>query len=138
MRGIVFACAATAALLGCDRVVTVTPDGEVNTLEAAIEKVRLLRGRDPRWREAAAIELEDGVYLSGRAALLGAEDSNLVIRAKHRGKAVLSGALPLAWRRAGAETPSRDSQRKKDKKNEKVRNRVRRRRCCGNRRLQRP
>ena len=107
MRGIVFACAATAALLGCDRVVTVTPDGEVNTLEAAIEKVRLLRGRDPRWREAAAIELEDGVYLSGRAALLGAEDSNLVIRAKHRGKAVLSGALPLAWRRAGAETPSR-------------------------------
>ena len=106
MKGLLALGAFSVVVAGCDKVVSVSPDGAIRTLQAAVEKVREMRAQGLGGDETVTIELNDGVYLFDRAVELDARDANLVIRAKNRGKAVLSGALALAWRPAGAEAPA--------------------------------
>ena len=99
------ACAAASAF-GRGLVVSVSPDGKTKTLDAAVETVRGLRANGQLGRdEVATIEVADGVYRLSHAVELDARDANLVICAKNRGKAVLSGALPLTWRKVGSAAP---------------------------------
>ena len=106
MKGLLPLGLLSVVVAGCNRVVSVSPDGTVRTLQAAVEKVREMRAQGLGGNETVTIELADGVYLVDRAVELDARDANLVIRARTRGKAVLSGALALAWRPAGAEAPA--------------------------------
>ncbi|MBQ2628175.1 MAG: right-handed parallel beta-helix repeat-containing protein [Kiritimatiellae bacterium] len=106
MSGVFLATAVVAAALAdVGAVVTVSPCGEIRTLESAVDKVREMRVRGLGSDRRATIELEDGIYLLERAVELDSRDANIVIRAKNRGKAVLSGALALSWRKAGPEAP---------------------------------
>lgn len=100
--GILLAVTAT----GCRPVIKVSPDGEIRTLSAAVERVREMRrqGMDPG--KTATIELANGFYRLDRSVELDARDANLEIRAENRGKAVLSGALGLSWRKAESEAPA--------------------------------
>ena len=86
-------------------VVSVSHFGTVKTLMAAREAVRRLS------REAShsvVIELADGIYPQTEAFCLTSDDSGtpgrpIIYRARHRGKAVVTGAVQLDWRSPSAE-----------------------------------
>lgn len=99
------AMAAMFTLAGCDEVVKVSPDSEIKTFAAAVEKVREMRAGGRAADKTVTIEFSDGTYLFEKPVELDSRDGNIVFKAKNRGRAVLSGAMPVVWRQAGGETP---------------------------------
>jgi len=97
MLGLGIAVTALVAVAGVGPVVSVSPDGDVKTLAAAVEKIRAMRAGGLSADKTVVIELADGTYLQEEPVLLDGRDSHLVIRAKNRGKAVLSGSQKLVW-----------------------------------------
>ena len=97
---------AAVSVLGCKPTVRVSPDGNIKTLSQAIDKVRQMRqeGLDPN--EKVTVVLGDGVYFLNAPVEIDCRDSNIEIVAENRGKAVISGAMSLSWRRADNELPA--------------------------------
>ena len=109
MFGLVGAALMALSLAGCDDavVVRVGPAEKIRTLVAARDEVRSIKARRAAQGGSALkieVVLADGIYRLDAPLELSAKDSGttespIVWRAEHRGKAVVSGGLPLTWRR---------------------------------------
>ena len=84
--------------------VTMSPDGEVRTIAAALEKVRALRasGAIPDGR-VAEVSVAPGRYAVTKAATFAPDDSNVRFVAAKEGAAVFDGGVALPPFAAGAD-----------------------------------
>ena len=107
--------AAISAFAAAD--VTMRPDGDVQTLDSALAKIRAYRadGTLPPGREAL-VEVEDGRYPVTAATVFTPEDSNVRIVARHGGRAVFDGGVRLPPFSAGADGIWRTCRRESDER----------------------
>ena len=84
--------------------VTMSPDGEVRSIAAALEKVRALRaaGAIPHGR-VADVSVSPGRYPVAQAATFTPDDSNVRFAAAKEGEAVFDGGVELPPFTAGAD-----------------------------------